>query len=133
MTQSEQKLPTPGPKKQQQTPETPEPSPLGRRLAGIGALFACALVVDPARVVPDATSLSQIDTAIALQALVIPALAALGLWLVLPKLNVLAICVLALAGAHSELGSSDLFSGYLYPALTAGAAVFLVQSFRRAL
>ncbi len=101
---------------------------LGRRLAGIGVLFACALIVDPARIVPEASSFAQIDLAIALQALAIPGLAALGLWLVLPSPRVLAICVLTLAGAHSELGSEDLFAGYLYPALAALAAAFLTSA-----
>ena len=66
---------------------SPDPSPesssqpIARRIAGIAALFACALAVDPARIVPDVTALSQINTGIALHALIIPALAAIGLWL----------------------------------------------------
>jgi len=101
---------------------------LGKRIAGIGALFACALAVDPARIVPEVTALGQIDTGIALHALIIPALAALGLWLVIPRATVLAICVLMLAGAHTELGGRDLFASYLYPALAAIAGAYLVKS-----
>ena len=105
-----------------------KPPALGRRIAGIGALFACALVVDPARIVPDATAFSDITMGIALHSLIIPALAALGLWLVLPSPVVLAICVLTLAGAHAEPGQPDLFIGYLYPALAAGALVYLIKT-----
>ena len=101
---------------------------LGRRIAGIGALFACALVVDPGRVVPTATSLAEIDIRIALHALVIPALATLGLWLVIPSTTVISICVLLLAAAHADPGASDLFSGYLYPALALIAGAYLVKS-----
>ena len=100
---------------------------IGRRVAGITALFACALAVDPARTLPEVTALNQIDTGIALHALIIPALASLGLWLVLPNAIVLAICVLMLAGAHTTLGQSDLFAGYLYPAIAAGAGVYLIK------
>ncbi len=100
----------------------------GRRLAGIAALFACALMVDPARIVPEITALPQIDSGIAMHALVIPALAMLGLWLVIPNAVVLAMCVLMLAGAHTELGHSDLFAGYLYPVLAACAGAYLIKS-----
>ena len=102
---------------------------LGRRITGIGALFACALLVDPAQSVADVTSLADINQAVVLHALVIPALAALGLWLVLPKPTVLAICVLMLAGAHSEPGQGDLFASYLYPALALMAGLYLTYSF----
>lgn len=86
-----------------------------RRIMGIAALLTCALVFDPTRVLPDATSLSAITQQIALHAVVVPLLAAFGLWLVLPKTLVLAICTLMLSMAHTELGSTDLFAGYLYP------------------
>ena len=115
--------------------QTPDPSAssqaapgLARRITGIAALFACALVVDPARIVPMATSLNQIDASIALHALVIPALAAIGLWLVLPSTMVLAICVLMLSAAHAQPGAEDLFSGYLYPLLAATAALVLIKN-----
>jgi|GEM_PF-2858583 len=107
--------------------ESSKPS-IGRRIAGIAALFACALAVDPARVLPEVTTLSQIDTGIALHALIIPALAATGLWLVLPSKTILAFCVLMLSAAHTELGQSDLFTGYLYPALALIAGVYLIKT-----
>ena len=113
---------------------SPDPSPesssqpIARRIAGIAALFACALAVDPARIVPEVTALSQINTGIALHALIIPALAAIGLWLVIPSKTILAICVLMLAAAHTELGQSDLFTGYLYPALATVAGAYLAKT-----
>ena len=104
------------------SPATTNPA---RRIAGIGALLTCALVFDPTRVLPDVYGLSQIDLQIALHAIVIPALAAVGLWLVLPNVLVLALCTLMLSIAHANIGSDDLFGGYLYPiiALVAGAVV----------
>ena len=101
---------------------------LGRRGLGIAALFACALMVDPARIVPEVTALGDIDSRTALHALVIPALAALGLWLVTQSAAVTAICVVMLAGAHAAPGTSDLFTGYLYPAITVIAALYLAKA-----
>jgi hypothetical protein len=72
--------------------------------------------------------MSDITVGIALHSLIIPALGALGLWLVLPSTIVLALCVLTLAGAHAEPGQPDLFSGYLYPALAAGACLYLIKA-----
>ena len=92
-------------------------------------LFACALLVEPAQSVASVTNLADINLSIALHTMVIPALAAFGLWLVLPKPTVLAICVLMLAGAHSEPGQRDLFVGYLYPTLALVAGLYLAYSF----
>lgn len=105
----------------------PTSTSLARRITGIAALFGCALVVDPARVVDQTTSLAALSSDVVLHALIIPALAAVGLWLVLPNLTVLAICVFMLSIAHSQPGSSDLFAGYLYPALALAAAALLVR------
>ena len=88
---------------------------------------------DPTRVLPDAYALADIDQQLALHALFVPLLAAAGLWLVLPKPLVLAICALMLSIAHARPGSEDLFSGYLYPgiALFAGAVVAYNLFFKR--
>lgn len=93
-----------------------------RRLAGIAALLTCALVFDPTGVLPDVYSISELNLQIVWRAVVIPILAAIGLWLVLPNPLVLAICTAMLSIAHTSIGSDDLFSGYLYPliALAAG-------------
>lgn len=74
---------------------------------------------------PDVHALTDINERIALHALLIPLLGAAGVWLVIPKPMVLALCTLMLSLAHSSLASDDLFAGYLYPAiaLAAGAAV----------
>ena len=112
------------------TSSTPT-SNLTRRLTGIAALFGCALVVDPARVINQTTAFEQINLDVALHALILPALAAVGLWLVLPNVMVLAICVLMLAVAHSQPGAADLFAGYLYPALAVGAAFVLLRELFR--
>ena len=85
-------------------------------------------MVDPARIVPEVTALGDIDSRTALHALVIPALAALGLWLVTQSATVTAICVVMLAGAHAAPGTSDLFTGYLYPAITVIAALYLAKA-----
>lgn len=104
-----------------------------RRLAGIAALLTCALVFDPTRVLPEVYVLQDINQTIALHALFVPLLAAAGLWLVLPKPVVLALCTLMLSIAHSRLGSADLFAGYIYPAVAVAAGLFLVYPllFRR--
>jgi len=96
-----------------------------RRIAGIIALLTCALIFDPGRIRPDVHALADINERIALHSMLIPLLGAAGVWLVIPKPMVLALCTLMLSIAHSSLTSDDLFAGYLYPAiaLVAGAAV----------
>ena len=105
--------------------DSPEQRNPLRRLAGIAALLICALVFDPTRVLPDIYSLAEIDLQVMLHAVIVPTLAAVGLWLVLPNVLVLAICTMMLSIAHTRTDSSDLFAGYLYPivALVAGLVV----------
>jgi len=97
-------------------------------MAGIAALFTCALVVDPARVFDSAHGLADLNQTHVLHGLVIPLLAGVGLWLVLPNLTVLALCTLLLALAHSRWGSPDLFAGYLYPAVALLAGFALLRA-----
>ena len=93
---------------------------LYRRLAGIALLLVCAL-----RFTPGATDAGLLDSVL------LPAAATLGVWLVFANPVVTAICVLALAIAHSQLGSPDLLRGYLYPALAVAAAIALLFALRR--
>ena len=103
-----------------------------RRVAGIAALLTCALVFDPTRVVPDVHALADINQRIALHTMLVPLLGAAGVWLVIPKPMVLALCTFMLSLAHSSIASTDLFAGYLYPtiALAAGALAVYLYFFR---
>jgi len=113
----------------QMTTETTHPA---RRIAGIAALLTCALVFDPGRVLPDVHALTDINQRIALHAVLIPLLGAAGVWLVIPKPMVLALCTLMLSVAHSSLTSTDLFAGTLYPIIAlAAAAVAIYLYFSR--
>ncbi len=96
-----------------------------RRLAGITLLLVSALSYSPTTA-PD-ISISQP----LINALLIPALAAAGVWLVLPNPVLLGFCVFMLAVAHSRPGHGDPIEGYLYPALAAGAAVWSLWALRR--
>ena len=91
-----------------------------RRIAGIALLLGCALYYAPESGGPRLVG-----------ALVVPAVAAAGVWLVLPNPIVLALAVLALALAHARPGSPDPISAWVYPAVALGAAVWLVVAWRR--
>jgi hypothetical protein len=95
-----------------------------RRLAGISLLLVSALSYSPA--VPPDISISQplID------ALLIPAFAAAGVWLVLPNPVLLGFCIFMLAVAHSRPGSGEAIEGYLYPTLAAVAALWSLWALR---
>ena len=109
---------------------TPQISNL-RRAAGILALLAAALMVDPLRSVGSAANLGELNWPMLQHAFVVPALALLGLWLVFANLTVTTLCVLLLSIAHSAPGSADLFQGYLYPALAVVSGLMLLHALTR--
>ncbi len=95
-----------------------------KRLAGIALLLISALSYSPATAPLIGVSQSLIN------ALLIPAIAAAGVWLVFPNPVLLGFSVFMLAIAHSRPGSEDPIEGYLYPALAAGAALWCLWALR---
>ena len=86
------------------------------RSAGLALLLCCALLYSP-----DGTNPAILG------AIVLPIIAAIGLWLVLPNPVLLAGCVFALALAHSISGAQDLFSSRVYPAVALIAGIVLLR------
>ena len=86
------------------------------RFIGLMLLLGCALSYAPEGTNPRI-----------LGALVLPATAAIGLWLILPNPVLLAGCIFALAAAHSQIGVADLFDGTLYPGIALISGALLVR------
>ena len=86
------------------------------RFIGLMLLLSCALLYAPEGTNPRL-----------LGALVLPATAVIGLWLILPNPVLLAGCTFALAAAHSRIGAADPFAGIVYPCTALVAGVVLVR------
>ena len=86
------------------------------RALGLLVLLSCALLYTPEATNPRV-----------LGALVVPSLAAIGLWLVLPNPVLLSGSVCAIAITQTSIGSPDFYSGTLYPLVVLVAGASLIQ------